>query len=192
MDVIPIAGSLLQTQEFALNKLILHRKLVSFARLPVHTEVLDGVLGVPIVLLEAVGGWDLVIKVDLFLVENETVAAGDYIACRVDQVASTVHKSPIPVVQLAIRCLQNNLLSLSVQLKLSKNLLNIKCGQFSHTSPRESLSLAFALVAGCSRGIMVGSRWQLLQARAVVFRVEVRATTPKYGVVRPVPVLIVV
>ena len=76
-------------------------------------EVLDSVLD-RFALLEAVGSGDFIIKVNLFLIEDEDIASCDYVAIGVDQVASTVNQATILVIELTIGCLEDNLVSTRV------------------------------------------------------------------------------
>ena len=76
-------------------------------------EILDCVLD-GFALLEAVGSWDFIIKIYLFLIEDEDVASSDYVSIRVNQVASSVHQTAILVIELAIGRLQDNLVSIRV------------------------------------------------------------------------------
>ena len=73
-------------------------------------EILDRVLD-RFALLEAVGSRDFIIKVNLFLIEDEDIASSDYVAIGVDQVASTVNQTTILIIELTIGCLEDNLVA---------------------------------------------------------------------------------
>ena len=76
-------------------------------------EILDRVLD-RFALLEAVGSRDFIIKVNLFLIEDEDIASSDYVAIGVDQVASTVNQTTILIIELTIGCLEDNLVATGV------------------------------------------------------------------------------
>ena len=67
-------------------------------------EILDCVLD-SFTLLEAVWSWDLIIKINFFLIEDEDIASSDHVAIRVNQVASSVNQATILVIELSISCL---------------------------------------------------------------------------------------
>ena len=76
-------------------------------------EILDRVLD-RFAFLEAVGSGDFIIKVNLFLIEDEDIASSDYVAIGVDQVASTVNQTTILIIELSIGCLEDNLVATGV------------------------------------------------------------------------------
>ena len=76
-------------------------------------EILDRVLD-RFALLEAVGSRDFIIKVNLFLIEDEDIASSDYVAIGVDQVTSTVNQAAILIIELSIGCLEDNLVATRV------------------------------------------------------------------------------
>ena len=138
---------LLQFEILSLNEFILHRKLILLSHTSMRTEVLDRVLDI-LGLLEAVGGGDFVIKVNFFLVEDESVASCDDITFHVDEVASPVDKASILIIKLSIRSLENDEIAIGVSFKLSKNLLHIEVGQLSHSPPSQPLALPLAIFTG--------------------------------------------
>ena len=111
------------------------------------TEVLDCVLDI-LSLLEAVGGRNLIIEINLLLVEDESVASSHHVTLIVDQVAAPVHQTAILVVKLAVCSLQDDKVAIGVGLKLTQDLLDVEVRQLGHTSPRQSLSLPLGFGAG--------------------------------------------
>jgi len=79
-----------------------------------HTE-LHGLILLP----KAVGCRNLIVEVNLLLIEDENVSSGDHIASWVNQVAMTVHHTPILVVKFAIGSLKNYRISLFIWLEFT-------------------------------------------------------------------------
>ena len=76
-------------------------------------EILDRVLD-RFALLEAVGSWDFIIKVNLFFIKDEDIASSDYVTIGVNQVTSTVNQAAILIIELSIGCLEDNLVATRV------------------------------------------------------------------------------
>ena len=81
-------------------------------------EILDRVLDI-FALLEAVGSRDFIIKVNLFLIEDEDITPSNYVSIRVNQVTSSVNQATILVIELSIGCLEDNMVATRVRFKLT-------------------------------------------------------------------------
>ena len=82
-------------------------------------EVSNAELDILLLLAEAERSRNLIVKVDLFLVEDEYVAARDHIACWVYQVATAIDLPSVLVIEFTIGCLENDLVALLVNFKLT-------------------------------------------------------------------------
>ena len=82
------------------------------------TEILDRVFD-SFALLEAVGSRDFIIKINLFLIEDEDVTSSDYVSIWVNQVTSSVNQATILVIELSIGCLEDNMVATWVHFKLT-------------------------------------------------------------------------
>ena len=133
-------------------------------------EVSDAELDILLLFAEAERRGNLIVKVNLLLVEDEHVAARDYIPCRVDQVATTIYLSTVLVIEFAICSLENDLVALLINFELTEDFADVEAGQLCHASLSQLLALALRALR--QRSWVLARRATL----AVVFGVRVRAT----------------